>query len=429
MNKLQIIIITGSIVLAAVALLIFSGIIPGFGFETQGQAGQISFWGTIPGATLAPVLSDFGQRFRNIKVDYREIDSKIYIDELVQALASGQGPDVFILPQDQILKQKDILHFLDSGAYSLRVFKDNFADLAELYVQPEGITALPIQIDPLVLYWNRDLFRNAGQALPPKTWDEFLSSAKTLTIKSGQKITQSGAAMGDFTNIKNAKDILALLMIQDGNKIVDPETLKPVFAERTAALSPAEVALLFFTSFSNPLKENYSWNRAQPEAIEAFGAGRLAMYLGFASDIEKISALNPHLNLAVGIVPQIKGGKLNATYGRSLALAISKQSQNKATALTFIYELTGLESQSLLAKNSFLAPSLRDLLAQKQERPEFGVFYESAIKSLGWLDPEPAETLAIWKEMAESVASGAKRINQATLDAQRKFETLMPKTN
>lgn len=429
MNKLQIIIITGSIILAVIALLIFSGIIPGFGPQGQDQAGQISFWGTIPKNAMGPVLSDFAQRFRNINVDYRELDPKNYTDTLVQALASGSGPDVFILHQDQILKQKGLLYFLDSKTYPVRVFRDNFADVSELYVRPEGVAALPVQIDPMVLYWNRDLFRNAGLVLPPKTWDEFSSTAKTLTAKNGQKITQAGAAMGEFSNIKNAKDLLALLMLQTGNKIVDPETLKPVFAERAEVLSPAEEAILFFTSFSNPLKENYSWNRAQPESLEAFGAGRLAMHIGYSSDIEKISALNPHLNFDITVVPQIKGGKLNATYGRVLALAVSKQSQNKTTALTFIYEMTGAQSQGLLAKNSFLAPSSRALLAQTQGNPTTGIFYQSAIKSLGWLDPESEQTFSIWKEMVESVVSGAKKINQAAFEAQVKFETLIPREN
>lgn len=409
-------------------MLIFSGILPGFGPNAPGQTGEISFWGTLPSENLSPVLNDFSQRFKNIKVDYREIDPKIYIEELISALASGLGPDVFLLPQDQIIKQKDLVFALDSTTYPLRVFRDNFADLANLYARPEGIVGLPFYIDPLVLYWNRDLFRNAGLVLPPRFWDEFSESAKNLTIRDGQKITQSGAAMGEFSNISQAKDILALLILQTGNKITNPETLRSVFAERAAeALSPAETALLFFVSFSDPIKETYSWNKAQGEAIEAFGGGRLAMYIGYASEIEQILALNPHLDFDASEVPQIRGGKLSASYGRSSALAISRQSANKTTAFTFIYELTGLNAQNLLAKNSFLAPALRSALAEKQENPILDVFYKSAVKSLGWLDPDPVQTKNIWREMTSSVVSGIKRINQAVTEAQRKFETLMPR--
>ena len=428
MNKLQIIILTASVILAVLALLIFSGFLPGFRNEAPGEAGQIIFWGALPKTSLTPVLNDFSQRFRNIRVEYREIPAQNYADTLVSALASGTGPDVFILPQDQILKQKDLLYPLDSKTYPPRVFRDSFADIGELYARPEGIAGLPLAIDPMVLYWNRDLFRNAGIAQPPSTWDEFLDTAKKLTIKNGARITQSGAAMGEFSNAKNAKDILSLLMLQTGNKIVDPQTLKTVFANKSASetLSAAESALLFFISFSDPIKENYSWNRTIPDSLEAFGAGRLAMYIGYASDLDKILALNPHLNFDIREVPQISGGSLSATYGQSLALAVSRQSANKATALTFIYDMTGLQSQNLLGQNSFSAPALRVALNQAQENPVLAVFYKSAVKSLGWLDPSPSETLAIWKEMSESVLSGAKRINQAVSDAQRKFEAIIP---
>lgn len=431
MNTLQIVIITFSIIIAVVALLIFGGLLPGFRATAPGEAGEISFWGILPRETLAPALEDFSRRFRNIKVEYKEIEPENYIDELVGALAAERGPDVFLLPQDQITRRADLIFTLDSKTYPLRAFRDNFADIGELYVRPEGVIGLPLYIDPLVLYWNRDLFRNAGLTLPPKFWDEFLASAKTLTIKDGSRITQAGAALGEFSNIKNAKDVLALLMLQTGNKITDPATLHPVFAQKPtgAALSPAEEAFLFFTGFSNSIKENYSWNRVQPEAIQAFGAGRLAMYIGYASEIERILALNPHLNFDAAEVPRRRGEALRSTYGRSAALALSAQSPNKATALTFMYEMTGQNAQTLLGQNSFLAPALRNVLGTTQENPVLEVFYRSAVRALGWLDPDPEANAKIWEETALSISSGAKSVNQAVSDAQRKFETLIPKTN
>lgn len=431
MNTLQIAIITFSIIVAVVALLIFGGILPGFRATAPGEAGEIAFWGTLPQKTLASALEDFSRRFRNIKVEYKEIDAKNYINELVGALAAGQGPDVFLLPQDQIVRQRDLIFTLDSKTYPLRAFRDSFADIGELYVKPEGVIGLPLYIDPLVLYWNRDLFRNAGQTQPPKFWDEFLEAAKTLTIKDGMRIVQAGTAMGESSNIRNSKDVLALLMLQTGNKITDPATLRPVFAQKPAgaALSPAEEAFLFFTSFANSIKENYSWNRAQPEAIQAFGAGRLAMYLGYASEIEQILALNPHLNFDAAEVPQIRGGTLRSTYGKSAALALSAQSPNKATALTFMYEMTGQNAQVLLGQNSFLAPALRNVLGSTQKNPVLEVFYRSAVRALGWLDPDPEASMKIWEETVLAISSGAKSFNQAVSDAQRKFETLIPEQN
>lgn len=427
MFKLQIIAISVAILLAIAALLIFAGILPGLA-PAPAETGEIALWGTMPEKLAQLLISDFNQRFKDIKVNYRELKPEAYISELVNALASGAGPDVFLLPQEQILKQKDKVVILDSTVYPLRAYRDNFADLAEIYARPEGIVGLPFEIDPLVLYWNKDLFRNAGLAKAPADWNEFSDAARALKTIEGQKIITAGAAMGEFANIKNAKDILAMLVLQNGNKIMDPETLKPVFGLRGAVLSPGEEALLFFISFSDPKKETYTWNKSQPEALSAFAGGRLAMYLGLASDIENILTLNPHLNFDVSEVPQISG-RPKTTLAKSSALAVVKQSQNIPAALTFIYDLTGFNQQELLAKNSFKAPALRTALAKPQKDPVLTVFYQSAIRALGWLDPDPVESRAIWQEMSESVLSGSKRINQAVLDAQRKFETLTPKTN
>lgn len=427
MFKLQIIALSVAILLGVAALLIFAGILPGLN-PAPAESGEISFWGTMPEKLAQVLISDFNQRFKDIKVNYRELKPDAYIADLVNALASGAGPDVFLLPSEQILKQKDKVVILNSTVYPLRAYRDNFADIAEIYALPEGIVGLPFEIDPLALYWNRDLFRNAGLAKPPSDWNEFSEAAIKLKTADGQKIITAGAALGEFANIKNAKDILAMLMLQNGNKILDPETLKPVFGLRGAVLSPGEEALLFFISFSDPKKETYTWNKSQPEALSAFASGRLAMYLGFASDIESILALNPHLNFDVAATPQISG-KPKTTFAKSSALAVLKQSQNIPAALTFIYDLTGFNQQELLAKNSFKAPALRSVLAKSQKDPVLETFYQSAVRSLGWLDPDPGKTRAIWQEMSESVLSGSKRINQAVTDAQRKFEALMPKTN
>ena len=268
MNNLQIIIVAASIILAVLALLIFAGILPGFKTAPPGKAGEVNFWGTIPQEVLNPALADFSQRHQSLKVNYRQFKEKTYIGELVDALAAGKGPDVFILPQEQIVKQKDKMRAIDPQIYPLRTFRDNFLDLAEIYVSAGAILGLPLQVDPLVLYWNRDLLANAGLARMPAFWDEFPDAVQKLKIVDGQKIKQAGLAMGEFGNIENAKDILAMLMLQTGNKITDPETLKPVFSERgNGPLSPAEEALLFFAGFADPRKDTFSWSLAMPEAL------------------------------------------------------------------------------------------------------------------------------------------------------------------
>ncbi|MBI1957569.1 MAG: extracellular solute-binding protein, partial [Candidatus Niyogibacteria bacterium] len=426
--KLQYIIIAGSIALAVVALLLFTGVIPGFRSGTPSQSGEIAMWGPLPQNYLAPALTDFQNRFQNIRITYREMRSDTYMNALVDAFASGRGPDIFLLPSDQIEKQKERLFVLTSDIYPLRAFRDGFLDSGDIFTAPEGILALPFTTDPLVLYWNRDLFQSAGLAQPPSTWDVFSTDATKLKTLSGATITQAGAALGEFSNIADAKDILSLLMLQTGNPVVNRTTRKAVFAERADGLTAGEEAVLFFNSFSDPRKTSYTWNRTLPEALEAFSAGTLAMYIGFASDLDAILAKNPHLNFDIAEVPQIAGGPIKATYARSYGLAVSKQSRLPAVALTVMYDLTSFNQQKLLAETGITPPVLRTLLSNPPENPALETFYASAIKARTWLDPDPERTRSIFQEMAGSVLSGATRLDTAVRNAQNQINALFPQT-
>jgi len=57
--------------------------------------------------------------------------------------------------------------------------------------------------------------------MPPATWDEFVKDAQLLTKKnSSGEILQAGAALGTVNNIKNAVDIVLLLMLHNNQKLL-----------------------------------------------------------------------------------------------------------------------------------------------------------------------------------------------------------------
>ena len=58
---------------------------------------------------------------------------------------------------------------------SERDFKNTYIEEGELYLAANGILGLPITVDPMVMYWNRDIFSSAAIAAPPSYWDEFLT--------------------------------------------------------------------------------------------------------------------------------------------------------------------------------------------------------------------------------------------------------------
>ncbi len=431
-NTFTIIVIGVALALAAAGVLLLSGIIPGFSLGKSGGAGpasQLVIWGNAPSDYFQGIITDINQANKDsFSISYVQKNSATYESELIDALAAARGPDIFFLPQDLILKHKNKIFPIPFESFSERNFKDTFIQEGELFLLKDGAVAMPFLINPMVLYWNRDLFSGAGLASAPKTWDEFLNFSQKLTVfDSSGNIIQSGAALGEFKNIDYAKDIISLLILQTGNPIVDSVTLKSALAEQAGALNPAEATTRFFLEFSDPAKTSYSWNASLIDSKNAFIAGSLAMYFGYSGEYNDIKSKNPHLNFDAAPVPQIKNSPTQATFGKITGLAISKSSANIPRAASAVYQLINQDSISKLTEAAFLAPVRRDLLSQAAKDPVLAVFYKAGIQARGWLEPDSASISAIFENMVQSVKTGKSGISDAVSSASQKLNILLAK--
>ncbi|OHA15710.1 MAG: hypothetical protein A3A10_01940 [Candidatus Tagabacteria bacterium RIFCSPLOWO2_01_FULL_42_9] len=425
-NHFQLVIIGIMIFLALTAVLFLSGVIPGLKTGGGESTAPLVMWGTVPEEHLGKLIRTVNENNPSFDLTYVQKNFASYENDLIGALASGKGPDMWLLGQDSILKNKDKVFLIPFSSFSQRAFKDAFIEEAEIYLAKKGIVALPFIVDPIVLYWNRDLASGVGVSQPPKTWDEFVNFSVRLTIKDGGNIKQSGAALGEFKNIDHAKELLSLLMLQAGNPIVDANTLRSTLSglSEGAALS-SNNALRFFTEFSDPSKSTYSWNGSLPFSKNSFIAGTLAYYFGYAGEYNDIVAKNPHLNFDVAEIPQISGGRIRATFARMEGIAVSKTSPNIASALFAGIKLTEKESIAALSKQMFLPPVRRDLLGETVDNPVADVFYKSAIYSRAWLEPDSLSVFEIFKSMIESVLTGRKKISNAAVDAHIKLNNML----
>lgn len=431
MNLFRIVLFGVFIFFTIFAVLVFSGILPIFRDAPEGIKGTVTIWGTMPEEFLAEPI-------RNVNLDNQGIFSIQYSEkrpgsfdrELVEALASDKGPDMIILPQDLIVRQADRVFPLPFENYSERVFRDTFAEAGELYLSEEGILALPVLLDPMVMYWNRDLYSAEGIATPPTFWDTFFIHAPVLTVKDETgNIQKSAVALGEYQNISHAKDILSLLILQAGNPIVkrDNGNLSVVLRERMGkVVPPAESALRFYTEFANPAKPSYSWSRALSNSKDMFLAGDLATYFGFASDRVEIEARSPNLNFDAARIPQPREGEIQKTFADMFGIAVLKGTRNLQTAFHAALILSGDDFVSSLANASGLPPARRDLLSEKPSDAFGALFYESALISDSWLDPNPAESKIIFQTMIENVLSGRSTIGQAIERARKELESLLP---
>ena len=436
-SNFQIAIIGASVLFLIVAVLIFSGAIKtGKDKGSASLQGTVVIWGTIKRSLLNSLLDDFNREHSNFSTKYIEKDPATFDQEFLEALASGRGPDLFMLPNDLILRHKDKVYPIPYASILERTFRDTFISEAELYLDPSGILALPITIDPLVMYYNRGALESAGISKPPATWGELSDMIPSISQKdANNRILKSAVALGEFDNINHAKDIVSTVFLQAGNPIVSKEKgeLLSTLGRSSSSSSQqtkelTEKMLSFYTSFANQLNKLYSWNRSLPDAQSSFLAGNLVFYFGYASELFSIQNQNPNLDFDVAMIPQIKDQNFKLTFGQMNALAVSRASKNLSTAVTAASLFSGQAVQVKLAGALSLPPVRRDLLSQKPENPYASVFYNSALISRAWLDPNPKGTQNLFRDMIRTINSGQFNPAQALPEIGNQLDLLLIQT-
>ncbi|HBM46030.1 MAG: Multiple sugar transport system substrate-binding protein [Parcubacteria group bacterium GW2011_GWF2_38_76] len=415
--------------LGLLGVLIFAGIIP-IGGEGATYEGEVVMWGFVPERMANTVIPELNKENANtLSVKYVYKDKKNFENDLINALARGEGPDLVMFSNDLIVKQADKIMPLSYANYSERIFKETFVEAGEIFLTKDGILALPIYADPMVMYWNRDLFTNAGLVTYPKNWVDFLSLSNKLTQKDNKgNVFQSAVAMGTYKNISNAKDILSTLFLQVGDNIISRNLnigggSLNLFNSTLGNLGggATESALNFFVEFSNPAKSAYSWNPSLPNSKTLFSEGKLAVYFGKASEYEGIKNNNPHLNFDVAVIPQREDSVKKTTSADVTGIAVTKASKKVSTTIKALYILTNNNYGKQIAKSVSLPSLRRDILSAKESDPIASIFNESAVISRAWYDPDSLGSEAIFKSLIESVNSGRQSASSAIKDAQVKF--------
>jgi ABC-type glycerol-3-phosphate transport system substrate-binding protein len=393
---------------------------------------NISVWGTLPGNFFQNFASGYfsDNDMKNYTVDYVEKDSATFDQELVEAIASGVGPDAIVLPDDLIVRYSNKIYPIPYTVLPEISFKDTFIQQGELYLTSSGIMALPLAVDPLVMYWNRDIFNNNGVTKAPATWTDVANLVPKMTRKDqAQNILSSTVALGEYRNVNNAKDIISALFIQSGNPIVslnsDGNFFSVLRLGQNSDSDSATLALQFFTNFSNPSKSVYSWNRSMPNSLDVFANGDLALYFGFASEFTQIKQKNPNLNFGVALLPQISGVKTISTLGKMLGLAILKSSSNPSGAYTIMTHLTSAAAVPYWNTSLNLPSARRDILGLVEDNAIKTIFNKSAIISKDWYDPNRSQTNKIFQEMVESFTTGRENISSAINIASEKLGSLL----
>lgn len=429
-GNFQIILIVIFILGAVFGVLVFSGKVP-IGGNSNGPVSTVVLWGTASATDMIPIISNFNTANKTFTVKYVQKSSDTLDKDLLEALASGVGPDLFFLPDNLVYSYRNKITPIPYTSYPLAAFKGAFLNAGDVFLSSKGIIAFPVTLDPLVMYYNRNMLDAAGIVYPPAYWSDLLVDVPLLNQKDdAKKISKSAVALGQFSNVTHAKEILSALFMQTNNNIVGEQDGSFIsILNKDNIKNHPESVLGFYTNFADPLQALYSWNKSLPDSIDSFTREDLAFYFGFGSELSSMIKRNPNQNFLVASFPQVKGASFKSTFARTTGIAISSFSKNFVAAFT----AASLMSTGSFAKDYATAtgtiPVRRDLIASAKPSDAYTpAFYTSALYARSWLDPKPSATSDIFRKMVDNVLSNAMTTTESIEDADLKLDALLNST-
>jgi len=412
------------VVLGVLALVILSSF---QGREATPPAGAITgtvdIWGVLPPAGVNAFLATYAETYKSYQnVSYRYIHPDLFNDTLVNALADGVGPDLVLISNENLVEMRRRIYPDSYDNFPRRDISTNYVDGANIFALNDGLYARPLAVDPLVLYWNRDILTNVGYLQAPRTWEELVTVQFSDLVKrdSNRNIQQAAIALGEYDNIRNSFGVLSMLLLQAGTVgVIDVEYGYDIrLDEQINGLSkPLRDATDFYTRFSNPSHNLYTWNGALTEDRVEFVGERLALYFGYASEGPMIEKLNPNLNFDIAEVPQSVRASVRRTYGQFYGLALLRTTDNYPAASAVLSTLSSPAVAAVIAEEYNMAPAHRSSVAGGSNTTYGRVAYQAAPVAFAWLNPAPKARDEVFTTLINDIKINHRNTTQAVSDA------------
>ncbi|MCB9815765.1 extracellular solute-binding protein [Candidatus Nomurabacteria bacterium] len=418
----------------AIGALILLTSYKGDGDDPDGpvDVGTVEIWGTLPAEGINALLGELTSDIEEYRyVSYTHFTPEAFDQKLLTALADGVGPDLILVSHEKLAEMRGRIQPIpyegEGLIFPLRDIRDQYLEGAQIFALSDGLYGYPIAVDPLMMYWNRDILATEGFLTQPQTWENLVNTVLPRLVKRDfdRTIERSVVAMGEYQNIRNAFGIISMLLIQGGTSgVVEDGGRYSIQLQNSpgSLVNPLEQTVDFYTRFSKPNNSWYSWNRSFGEDRQQFVAEDLVLYFGYGSEAPVIGRINPNLNFDIAEVPQGEAATVRRTYGKFYALSLLKSTDNLSGAYQVWQHLGQPDLSARIALASNMVPAYRSLVAAGSNDTYGRVTYQSASIAYGWLNPDLDQADKILETMVEDVNENRYSFSSAASDASARLQ-------
>lgn len=314
---------------------------------------ELTFWGFWEEEdAMHPIIEKYEAENPGVKISYAIQPLSNYESLLYTRLEQAQdtnepAPDIAMIHNSWLPKFEKYLFPLPSTIMSIDTYEKEFypTALADFTGKNGDIYAIPLQIDGLMVIYNKDLLADTGYSTPPSDWDSFMEAAQKLTKRDKKGIiSQSGLAVGTAENITHSTDILLYFFLQNLARIMDEDkTVINLSSER------AVTAFEKYTSFAN--EKDSTWEGYLPNDLSYFVQGKLAMMFGTSWRALEILERTEDIEFGLAPLPRLTNNEeayLSSYWGTT----VSNTCKSSKQAWKFIEYLSQPEQLRRLYQNA-----------------------------------------------------------------------------
>ncbi|MCX2725627.1 ABC transporter substrate-binding protein [Roseibium salinum] len=292
---------------------------------------ELDLW-TIddPGEYHYVMADEFMAKHPDIKINVRTVQFEDMVNDLARGVATGDAPDITYIdnPEVALFASRDLL--LDLRPY---IEKSEIVDADDIFPGPlasvtyeGGIFGIPRGANTIALYYNADMFREAGLDPddPPSTWDELYEAAKALT-KPQENVY--GLAFSAVATEEGTFQFLPWLQMTGG----DYDTVNTEGAVRTLKLWKAFI--------DEGLASPDTLIRGQWDSTGTFNAGTAAMSISGPWELPRMSS-EAKFDFRAALLPVPEEGAERASAlgeGDNVILASTDNPDEAFLFLEFLY--------------------------------------------------------------------------------------------
>ncbi len=304
-------------------------------------------WDAAQRAGVDEQIALFNETFPKIKVEPQVVPFDDYWTKLQTGVAGGATNDVFWMnaPNLPVFASQGALLPIDP------IIGEGGADPS---VYPEALVAsytfdgtaygIPRDFDTIALFYNTDLFDQAGVEYPTDewTWENLRQAAEQLTTDGRWGFAATLSDQQTYFNF----------IKQNKGEILNEDLTKTLINEPPACEALDFLTEFFEAEFSPPV----SVQQANEPYDTLFPAGQVAMIAGGSWHVGTYSEANPAIKVAP--LPQ---GKQRATMVHGLANVIWAKSPNQGAALEWVKFLASKEAEQILGQSATVIPAMDGL--------------------------------------------------------------------